>query len=85
MLKEEAVLARFNVVIMTNKNRKYIEYFMGLSGMMKSPNHEELLKSMNKDDVIVLDEKEESQIYQTIKDYRKMLRDRRRDSRRVPK
>ena len=39
MLKEEAVLARFNVVIMTNKTRKYIEYFMGLSGMMKSQNH----------------------------------------------
>ena len=54
---------------MTNKNKKYIEHFMGLSGM--------ITKRQADDNIILLDETEEGQIDQTIRDYKKLFKDRR--------
>lgn len=70
MLKDERVVNRFNVVMLTTKTRRYIEYFLEKSGM----------KSANGDGVIVLDEREEGQINQIIKDYRNNLRKKSRES-----
>jgi hypothetical protein len=64
MLKDERIVNKFNVVMLTTKSRWYIEYFLEKSGM-KSPNNKE---------AIVLDEKEEGQVNQIIRDYRNTLR-----------
>lgn len=57
--------------MMTNKTRRYIQYFLEKSGM----------KSQLRDSVIVLDEQEEWQVNQIIKDHRKNLRKKSRESR----
>lgn len=48
MLKDERIVNRYNVVMLTTKTRWYIEYFLEKSGM----------KSVLSDGVIMLDEKE---------------------------
>jgi len=60
---------------MTNKNQKYIKHFMSLSGMIKH-HSKDITKSQIGDDLIILDEMEEGQINQTIKDYKKIFKDR---------
>lgn len=64
---------------MTNKNRKYIEHFMGLSGMIKHQS-KDITKSQTGDDIIILDEMEEAQINQTIRDYKNLFKERRINS-----
>ena len=51
---------------MTNKTRRYIQYFLEKSGM----------KNSTRDSIIVLDEREEGQMNSVIKDHRKSLRKR---------
>jgi hypothetical protein len=63
LVKSGGVLKKYNIVIMTNKAEKYIKHFMWKGELMRET-----------DNVISLEEKEEKEMNQIIRDYRRTLR-----------